>query len=381
MQKVKLQKRKKLRTGLLLTLMALVLVPLVSYMIYHEVRGKVDLQKTPEGFELIIPGIDVNALILDGEQVWAGGLAGLYFSDEQGYRKVGKFHYVKALLQDPEGGIWVGHDDGLSFVTLKRGSEEDWNTGQTKDPDIEFTIKTYTTADGLPDNRVNALAFSPRGDLLIGSWGGLTTFKNGQFENTDTMENGLIDNMVNTIFFDREDNLWLGSYVAPRGGITVLPVSGNPQQFPGGRDGVVHPNIIATIEPVEGYIISGGGLFTKGGGNVFSMQGGSWQIRSDITMEDGVPGEKIRSLFFDASTKELWVGTEYDGLVIFKDFTIKEDGKISYSDSIILSITNGLPNNEIKVIIKAADDAFWIGSRSGLLKINKGGLKNVRDNQ
>ena len=97
----------------------------------------------------------------------------------------------------------------------------------------------------------------------------------------------------------------------------------------------------------------------------------------EITVSDGIAGEKVRSLFLDSSGR-LWVGSEYDGLAVFYDFKISDTGRFSHSGPIILTTDNGLPNNEVKVISEASDGNIWVGTRSGLLRIDKGGIDNER---
>ena len=88
-------------------------------------------------------------------------------------------------------------------------------------------------------------------------------------------------------------------------------------------------------------------------------------IINELTKENGLAGEKIRSLFED-SQKRLWVGSEYAGLAILYD-----------NKSIILTKKTGLAGDEIKVIIEDTDNNMWIGTREGLTKISKRGINNA----
>jgi ligand-binding sensor domain-containing protein len=107
-------------------------------------------------------------------------------------------------------------------------------------------------------------------------------------------------------------------------------------------------------------VIVGGGLYTKGGGTGFVYQDGRFIKSSAFTVENGLAGEKIRSLFEDSGNR-LWVGSEYDGLAVI------------YGDkSIILDKAHGLSCDEVKIIREDSSGNMWIGTRSGVTRIMKG---------
>ena len=306
------------------------------------------------GFEVFLEKKDICAITMNDNEIWAGGIDGLFVSGDDGFSEVGDFRQVKALLAvGPV--IWVGHDEGLTILTDK---------GMT----------TLDKADGLPDERVNALARDSDGTLWAGTWGGAALIRDEKVSSILTSADGLIDDMVNVIYKDSAGSMWLGSYVAPRGGVTVVSKS-EKRQF-STADGLLHSNINAIIEIADSLILTGGGLFTKGGGTLFSHDKNGWVKAGGMTTSDGIAGDKVRSLYLD-SNGSLWVGSEYDGLAVFRDFGSSAEGEFSYSDLAVLTIDNGLPNNEVKVVAEAADGSIWIGTRSGLLRIDKEGMENV----
>ena len=125
----------------------------------------------------------------------------------------------------------------------------------------EFVLDQWTTADGLPQNSVNAIAQTPDGLLWLGTFGGLTRFDGTSFrlvERTDsagrhidrvlalavgpdsalwigteeglfrlksgsyrayTVAHGLPDNLVRALGVDRSGALWIGT---TRGGLARL---------------------------------------------------------------------------------------------------------------------------------------------------------------
>jgi len=310
------------------------------------------------GIQVFLEKKDICSMALGGNVLWAGGSDGLFKLTREfpkgdstqktniAYEaeKVGDYQYIKAVLLDGDK-LWIGHDNGLTLI----------QNGQTFD---------FTEKDGLPDHRVNALCIDKEGNLWVGTWGGVAVFKGDKIVRTLRKEDGLIDDMVNAIMQDSCGGMWFGSYVAPRGGISVL-YQGKWQQF-STQNALVHSNINTIIEAKNTDVLVGGGLYTQGGGTRFSLQNGVWTKVSALTKSDGLAGAKIRSLLEDSKGR-LWVGSEYEGLAILINGT-----------STIMTKKNGLSNNEVKSIKEENDGTIWIGTREGLVRIDKGGIENVR---
>ncbi|MHB1452634.1 MAG: ligand-binding sensor domain-containing protein [Saccharofermentanales bacterium] len=313
-------------------------------------------QRPVEGYDVFLKNKDICALAFRDGEVWAGGIDGLYLlKDGSTVSETGDFRQVKAVLATDEG-LWVGHDAGLSIIK-------------------DGIITTLTTVEGLPDNRVNALCLAADGSLWAGTWGGAAILDDGEVVRVLKTSEGLIDDMVNVIFQDSAGSVWFGSYVAPRGGVTIL--KGQKTQTFSTQNGLLHSNINAIIGINDKFVLTGGGLYTKGGGTIFSAEGDAWGAAGSIVREDGLAGDKIRALFMDSAGR-LWVGSEYDGLAVFNDFTVGPYGRVVYSSVALMTQDNGLPNNEVKVVGESDDGAIWVGTRSGLLRIEKGGIQHVQ---
>ncbi len=326
-----------------------------AFLIFRSLAEEIRKSEPVPGFEVFLEKKDICSLAFKGDEIWTGGIDGLFVYRDGAFSEVGDFRQVKAVLSG-DLGIWAGHDEGLTLIS---------KTG----------MMTIDSNSGLPDNRVNALAYDDEGVLWAGTWGGIALIKDGKVTEKLSEKDGLIDDMVNVIFKDSADNMWIGSYVAPRGGITVISDS-KKERF-SAADGLLHSNINAIIEITGDFVLTGGGLFTKGGGTLFRHASDGWIKTGEITVSDGIAGEKVRSLFLDSSGR-LWAGSEYDGLAVFSDFRISTSGVFSHSGPVILTTDKGLPNNEVKVISEAPDGSIWVGTRSGLLRIDKGGIDNER---
>ncbi|MGQ9684036.1 MAG: two-component regulator propeller domain-containing protein, partial [Anaerolineae bacterium] len=109
----------------------------------------------PPGWRIIRPPHDVQALALQGDTLWAGGKDGVYaVSTGTGavrpLRADVPLAYVRALLVDEQGALWIGHQRGLTRC-------------------VDGLCRTLTGADGLPDERVNALLLDSAGRLWAGT--------------------------------------------------------------------------------------------------------------------------------------------------------------------------------------------------------------------
>jgi hypothetical protein len=349
---------------------------------WRGLRREMSRQQGVEGFEVFLQGKDICTLAFEDGVVWAGGIDGLFRLQRPGAAKsdtsggdaqsttddgsgsgmgddrspshevteVGDFRQVKAVLVTKDG-LWVGHDAGLSLI---QGD----------------VIHTLTTADGLPDDRVNALCMDSDEQLWAGTWGGVAILDGGHVERVLRAADGLLDDMVNVILADSSGSVWLGSYVAPRGGLTVL--DGAKMQAFTTENGLLHSNINAIMETSEKVVLVGGGLYTKGGGTFFAHDEGAWRIVTSIGKQDGLAGEKIRALYED-SRGRIWAGSEYDGLVVFEGLTVRNPDGLHVAGKRLLTQETGLPNNEVKVVGEDGRRDIWVGTRSGLLKIEEGG--------
>ncbi|HEV8541709.1 MAG TPA: two-component regulator propeller domain-containing protein, partial [Verrucomicrobiae bacterium] len=77
----------------------------------------------------------------------------------------------------------------------------------------EFTIRRWTTDDGLPQNRISSLAQTPEGYLWLGTWFGVVRFDGLHFTvfnqyNTPALAN----DAVNALAATPDGSLWIGTH-------------------------------------------------------------------------------------------------------------------------------------------------------------------------
>jgi signal transduction histidine kinase len=100
--------------------------------------------------------------------------------------------FIGALFEDSRGDLWIGTLGGLS-----------------KFADGSFT--TFNTSDGLSSNTITCLFESAAGDLWIGTnGGGLNLLHEGKFASV-TSRDGLPDDVIYRILEDGEHRLWFSS--------------------------------------------------------------------------------------------------------------------------------------------------------------------------
>lgn len=276
--------------------------------------------------------------------------------------------YFATVFEDSTGGLWIGDINRVLYL----------NNGE---------VAEYTEKDGAPSN-VLAHNFweEPDGSVWFATGGhgiagvGLVRFKNGQFTRFGS-EHGLSNDRIFSVFRDREDNLWL----ATDKGLNrfrrqvVRPLSV--------KDGLIHNEVYPILKARDGSIYIG----TVGG--LSRYKDGKF---SDIVVrhktEIGTPS--VQSLWEDDSGN-LWVGV-VGGLFVLKDGRLenltdlfnspgtvnairtRENGEVwlgtdvgvlRYKDGKIapyLTQAEGLADNNVKVIHKASDGSFWIGTYGGI---------------
>jgi hypothetical protein len=108
------------RLGATGQLLAGILVIVLIIIFLQNLLGYVQVRSAPEGWQIIRPPNEVSTLIIVNDTIWTGGKEGvILISRESGTRigtpgKAPSFGYVRQILRDRDGEIWVGHDGGLA---------------------------------------------------------------------------------------------------------------------------------------------------------------------------------------------------------------------------------------------------------------------------
>ncbi len=249
---------------------------------------------------------------------------------------------------------------------------------------------TYTTRDGLANNRITSLAVDAEGTVWIGTAGGLSRFANGSFAGFRAGDS-LVNEIILSIFEDREGSLWIGTesgglhllknkkfttyttreglgsdlvksiYEDSKGSIWIGTNGGGLSLLKDGRfttyttaDGLSSNVVLAVFGDLEGNIWAG----TPDGLNRFKDD--KFKI---FTSADGLANDLVRSIFADHSGN-LWIGT-LGGLARMRGDRFD-----------VYTTADGLPNNFVGTIYEDRQGNIWIGTLGGLSKFSDGKFTN-----
>jgi signal transduction histidine kinase/ligand-binding sensor domain-containing protein len=159
---------------------------------YLEGARFVSIKDFPEGVLTAIAQDSLGNLWIVNEHVGLFQLAGGSVVRRVSWASMGRKDLGTALIADPlQGGLWLGFfQGGVAYLT----------DGQIR--------KSYTTADGLGEGRVNHLRLDQDGVLWAATEGGLSRVKNGHVV-TLTATNGLPCDIVHWTIEDDAKALWL----------------------------------------------------------------------------------------------------------------------------------------------------------------------------
>jgi ligand-binding sensor domain-containing protein len=173
-------------------------------------------------------------------------------------------------------------------------------------------VRTYTTEDGLPHNRVNQVRLDSNGFLWICTDAGLSRFDGNRFVNY-TIRDGLPHAHVNAVLETRRGEYW----IATDAGISRFSPRPGEKRFvnynPAGSEEASRVNVLAEDEPGSLLLGTNSGLYKfVAHGSKFSFE------RIDYGAPANVVGaHKVHTVAHDARGY-LWLGTEH-GLYVRHD--------------------------------------------------------------
>lgn len=297
----------------------------------------------PEGWAIIHPPNEVSTLVIVNDTIWTGGKDGLVLINRFNKTRVPipgnapSFGFVRAIIRDHTGGIWVGHDGGLAR----------YNTGG-------WYVLSGSQNWSYPFPEALSLLETQDGAIWAGARGGIARYGNGSWQ-VESPKGGLRLATVDVLFEDQDRTIWIGSADPNNGGLYTL-LNGK-WTFYSGENGLPHQAVRMVSEDRNGTIWVATGFSNQGG--LLRIQHGNWTV---LSKRDGLSADNARSIYEDSQGR-LWVGSEYDGIAIQNGTTWR-----------ILTTTNGLAGNELKVVKEDGDGAYWLGTSGGLNWIRSGDL-------
>ncbi|MEP7037581.1 MAG: two-component regulator propeller domain-containing protein [Acidobacteriota bacterium] len=273
---------------------------------------------------------------------------------------------------------------------LETGDGELWLTVGKFIYRVSSGVISEVTAEGKPHSYVRGLSRDRSGGIWFGtSLDGACRFSQNRFDCYDS-KNGTNDDFIFDIFSDREGSLWLGTnekgiYRVTEQFITSLTTT----------DGLETNKVYPILEDRSGAVWIGGigGLTKYDHGKI-----------STYLKDNGSRGLTVSALFED-KTGKLWIGRDqgisfiengrlfaaektngFDPAKISRPYDIKEDkhgviwiaserglSKYDGTKTILMTSADGLPSNDVKVLLPDRDgETLWIGTSSGFAALKNG---------
>lgn len=268
-----------------------------------------------------------------------------HISVEQGLSQ----NNVNALLQDQQGLLWIGTDDGLNRFD-----------------GYEFTIFRHDkeNEDSLSENEITILYEDRQGFIWIGTEGGglnvydSTTEAFDHYHHDPDDPKSLSNDVVHAIHEDRSGILWIGT---EGGGLNQLHRETNTfthyRHNPDDPNSLSDDEIKTIFEDAEGFLWLG----TINGLSRFDPKTQQFlSFRNDPNNPNSLSNNEVGAIFEDQH-KNLWIGTEGDGVDRFDQKT-----QIFHHYPSDPEELNGLIGDEIADILEDHRGHLWIGTLNGL---------------
>jgi len=245
-------------------------------------------------------------------------------------------NWVTSLLDDKNGGIWIGTGNGGLAHLDAAGNWRAYDQNNS----------------GLPDNYVQSLLDDKNGGIWIGTWGnGLAHLDAaGNWRVYDQDNSGLPDNYVQSLLDDKNGGIWIGTY----GGLAHLDADGNWRAYDQYNSGLPDHWVTSLLDDKNGGIWIG----TRGSGIAHLDAAGNWHAYDQYNSR--LPSNWVTSLL-DDKNGNIWIGTVYGGLA-----NLDAAGNWRAYDQ----NNSGLPDHWVTSLLDDPSNGIWIGTM-------KGGLANL----
>lgn len=277
--------------------------------------------------------------------------------------------HVMYLMEDSKGILWFGtwggvsRYDGVKFTTfplfdsqvyntwcIAEDAQENiwfgtWNGGvyrydavvgmgaSSDDPTPH--IRQFTSADGLPNNKVISIVANDDGTMWFGTWGdGISHCDGEEFTNL-TKKDGLVDNYVYGMLQDRRGVLWPGTVPYINGQFVV-------------QDGLTPTMTTSFFEDRDGVL-----WFTTGSDGIIRYADGQ---QTRLTTDHGLASNQLWSVIQDREG-HMWFGHFGDGITRYDGLVMQQ-----------LSRTDGLVSDVVQEVRQDRHGDIWIATEGGITR-------------
>jgi ligand-binding sensor domain-containing protein/signal transduction histidine kinase len=309
--------------------------------------------------------------------------------------------FVRSILEDSHGTVWVGTDNGLFQVEgdrVKRvevsggmgplavhGIAEDlagriW-VGGSRLLSIEGgRTHFYDLPGSYSSNRVKTILQTADGTVWVGTVGGLQRLVNGKFQRVPSVKG-----TVRTLKQTSDGTLWIGTIgnglwtykdgtfsrldgLLPSNTVLKIFEDNSQQVWIGLQDGLVR----LTKTPVGVVRLPGGSdadfetISGNADGTVWAVASGVYRISDGVARQfrfKDLPNVMVRNVFRDREGC-LWVGTDGSGA-----YRLTPRGVIHYS------APRELTNNFIRAFLESRHGDMWVATDEGVSRITAQGIQ------
>jgi len=220
-------------------------------------------------------------------------------------------------------------------VATSAAVDEKWN----------YTIRSWQSQDGLPEETVQAFAQTPDGYLWVGTSGGLLRFDGARFrlfahENTPAFG----ENSVFCLLAARDGRLWIGT-----DGSGLIELRNGVFNAYSAEKGQTADFVRALAEDHNGllWVATDDGLFWARNGRM---------ERADKPL--GLPIFNVHAVLEDRAGR-IWVGGS-------RLYSLKDGQPHEYS------LPDNDSRNKVKSFLQTADGTIWVGTVGGLFRLRPG---------
>ncbi len=235
-----------------------------------------------------------------------------------------------------------------------------------KGQEVNLRFQHITSEQGLSQNTIGCILQDSRGFMWFGTWNGLDRYDGFNFLvfKSENNQGGLSNNFIYSICEDKEGNIWAGT----KNGLNKIDHLTNEittfYSFPNDTN-CISGNIINAL-----YCDNQGSIWVGTAGNGmtrirYDAKGGKYQFTrflNDRTNSGSIPGSEINTILQDKQGF-LWVGTS-TGLGRMDPGTTKF--AVFRNDN----SKNSLSSNGILSVFEDKEGILWIGTTNGLNRFN-----------
>jgi len=282
----------------------------------------------------------------DGGVSHYNGKGFAHFTTEDGLA----YNRVSAIHRDPSGALWFGTGGlwaGANGVSRYDGSVPEWMKSASDAPNVEASVNgrrqafvnllpgktvrciesepdgtmwfggsgvfrydgetftSFTTEDGLPNNKVLTVCRDPEGMMWFGTMDGLSRYDGQTFVNVNfTPREGYFGNAVKALYWDTDGAMWLATW-----GSGIFRYDGKAFTNFTTKDGLASNSTTTIYQASDGILWIG----TDGKG----VCGYDGKVFTSLDQRDGLAGNAVTAIVED-SDGALWFGTHDGGLTHYQ---------------------------------------------------------------